>query len=230
MDESTEVPEPSQVTSHLTALLGSEVSAPILLQIAIYWIEQSYSVIYIRPTPHTKLPPDIHGVSTIQENLQQFSNLLRFLYLPSWSDLLQFLFCVHEAASVPHVVLVENLNFYCATEPGVPPDESHAALILASLKDSVTACARKLKTSTHLVCSFDHVAHKDFKLHPVFDIFFSDSIWTVKEHPDNKVTLSRSRDIFDKDDTDEILFVKTQDKILYFEGIKKIFAHWTYHS
>lgn len=33
MDESTEVPEPSQVTSHLTALLGSEVSAPILLQV-----------------------------------------------------------------------------------------------------------------------------------------------------------------------------------------------------
>ncbi|CAG2054375.1 unnamed protein product [Timema podura] len=142
----------------------------------IHWAEQGSKVLYISATPLTELPPPIHGTPNL--GTEALSNI-RFLYLPTWQDLLKHLYSIHLHAHIAQVVIVQGLEHYCYLQ-GKPFNEMHTALIFASLMDATSVCGQRSNRPALLITSLDEQDVPSDKLNRVIDTFFLDVIWLIE--------------------------------------------------
>nr|CAD7394558.1 unnamed protein product [Timema cristinae] len=142
----------------------------------IHWAEQGSKVLYISATPLNELPPPIHGTPNL--GTEALSNI-RFLYLPTWQDLLKHLYSIHLHAHIAQVVIIQGLEHYCYLQ-GKPFNEMHTALIFASLMDATSVCGQRSNRPALLITSLDEQDVPSDKLNRVIDTFFLDVIWLIE--------------------------------------------------
>ncbi|KAK3912842.1 Adenylosuccinate synthetase, partial [Frankliniella fusca] len=151
---------------------------------AVHYAEAGHNVIYITASEFDSLPPPLLGLAKPTPDV--FA-LIKFLYLPSWQDLLQYLFHLHVHTLIPTVLIVEALeHFFTSPDRDESRGEaSHAALICASLLDGVAVCAKRSKSQAHLVVSLnEQKTHSMFS--PLIDIFFTDMVWLFQKDKDSE--------------------------------------------
>ncbi|XP_049812917.1 uncharacterized protein LOC126259888 isoform X1 [Schistocerca nitens] len=171
-------------------LLGSlDVNHSIFLyQFAVHWAQQGKKVLHISVRRYSQIPPQIHGLCS--PGTEVFS-LIRFVYLPTWQDLLKFLYTIHTHASIPYVILLEGLEDYC-----IMNDHSHKstekhenemlnALICGSLLDAASVCAKYSKDKAVLVVSVKHDSPQASVVQTLVDTFFFNSVWLQNVEGEN---------------------------------------------
>lgn len=179
--------KPHNVTSVLLAGPRDSHKSSFLMQGAVKYAEGGQNVVYITAFEFESLPPPLQG---FPKPAPDIFALIKFLYLPNWKDLLQYVFHLHLHALVPTVLIIEALEHYCTnsdtenSSSAAATAASHAALICAALIDGVAVCAKRSKSPAHLIVSLNEQKSQNM-FSPLIDIFFTDVVWLFQKDEDN---------------------------------------------
>ncbi|PSN41416.1 hypothetical protein C0J52_16877 [Blattella germanica] len=207
---------------HSVLLIGSsQIEASILFQCAVYFAEQGEKVLYISSSEIKALPTSIHGVPPPSSSSLSH---IRFMYLPKWQDLFQHLYSLHQHAHIPNIVLVDGLHHYCYIEDGKGQLKMHAALVCASLLDSMSVCVKY----THKPAVFIASLQADPNLCPILDTFFSDSMWLTDSFDEDGIVALTKVTYPEQQNTTKMEFnLRNKDGVLV---LNKILQVLNYHT
>ncbi|KAJ8924830.1 hypothetical protein NQ315_000984 [Exocentrus adspersus] len=151
--------KPKRVRS--TLLLGNNLDYT-----AINLAESGKKVWFVSPEVFDKIPDNIVPPE------MQILKLITFIYLKDYKDLLSHLNGIHLWHKIPDIIILSNLDTYCHLY-GDNYDTLLCALVVATLLDSASVCAKKNGTSYLIsTCSQPSDPHKN-KLQVLYDLYFS---------------------------------------------------------
>ncbi|XP_033223906.1 uncharacterized protein LOC117177373 [Belonocnema kinseyi] len=154
-----------------------ETCSFFIFEAAIHWAEEGHRVIYIAPKALQSPPLTHHDRSN--PSTEAFK-LMRFMYLPNYETLVEQLVDLHSFASLPNVLLVDDLDNYIE-DPGVKDKrEVHIARLCAILLDTMNACAVILKQNVHICVSISSECEK------IYQLYF-DKLWKIEEEDDGNI-------------------------------------------
>ncbi|XP_018569488.1 uncharacterized protein LOC108909590 [Anoplophora glabripennis] len=166
-----------------TLLLGNNFDY-VLFKAAILFAESGLKVWFISPETFDKIPENI--VAPEKEILQ----LITFLYLKDYKELISHLNGIHLWHKVPDVVILPNLEIYCNLHSD-KYDPLLSALIVTALVDSTSVCAKKNQRAYLIATCSISPENCENRLQILHDMYFPH---VVRESEENETLL---KDIVD---------------------------------
>ncbi|EZA61240.1 hypothetical protein DMN91_004863 [Ooceraea biroi] len=165
-----------------TLLCGpKELSKSFMFEIAMYWAERGRRVVYITPAPLERRPAVCHdrsnpGVAALK--------LIRFIYLSNYEAFGEQLIKLHTYATVPSVLLINDLDDYFNEESAENDLSTNIAKTCALIFHSMNLCSRVTKINVHVCAWTTSILTNNF----LQTIYFR-NIWNVTEEEGGKVIL-----------------------------------------
>ncbi|XP_034944414.1 uncharacterized protein [Chelonus insularis] len=164
----------------------SEYGKIFMFEATLHLAEQGNKVFYISPEPLKSFPATYHD----RNITPVIFNMIKFLYLSNYEVLIKQLAELHTFASLPSVLVIEDLNHYITDTTIKEHKDVHIARLCALIQDTLNTCMRA-KNSSIQFCTSTNLDTFDI---PYFSYF--NRVWLVndkKEHNQVLIELSSIR-------------------------------------
>ncbi|XP_013384546.1 uncharacterized protein LOC106154661 isoform X2 [Lingula anatina] len=146
----------------------------LLFQAAVSHASEECHVTYICPSPLSSLPAPVHGMPSPEAKVLQN---LKFLYMSSTDELVEYLSELHTSPVVSQVLILDDLDYYVNQIQEHGSSEHSIAMLFALIKDAVVYMKSKHTAGSPCVTyiSTHHTSAHQLGIYKRF----TKNIWTL---------------------------------------------------